>query len=63
MCLIKGAFVGTKKFDVIKMHGITIKIIEHDYSLIILPMIQYQFPSSPGIINTIHTFPVPNIFK
>ena len=26
MCLIKGAFVGDKNFDVIKMHGTTIKI-------------------------------------
>ena len=26
MCLIKGAFVGEKNFDVIKMHGTTIKI-------------------------------------
>jgi hypothetical protein len=25
MCLIKGAFVGEKNFDVIKMHGTTIK--------------------------------------
>jgi hypothetical protein len=25
MCLIKGAFVGEKNFDVIKMHGATIK--------------------------------------
>ena len=28
MCLIKGAFVGEKNFDVIKMHGTTIKIID-----------------------------------
>jgi hypothetical protein len=26
MCLTKGAFVGEKNFDVIKMHGTTIKI-------------------------------------
>jgi hypothetical protein len=26
MCLIKGAFVGENNFDVIKMHGTTIKI-------------------------------------
>jgi len=26
MCIIKGAFVGEKHFDVIKMHGTTIKI-------------------------------------
>ena len=25
MCLLKGAFVGEKNFDVIKMHGTTIK--------------------------------------
>ena len=25
MCLIKGVFVGEKNFDVIKMHGTTIK--------------------------------------
>ena len=25
MCLIKGAFVGENNFDVIKMHGTTIK--------------------------------------
>jgi hypothetical protein len=30
MCLIKGAFVGEKNFDVIKMHGTTIKIIKHN---------------------------------
>jgi len=27
MCLIKGAFVGEKNFDVTKMHGTTIKEI------------------------------------
>jgi hypothetical protein len=27
MCLIKGAFVGEKNSEVIKMHGATIKII------------------------------------
>jgi hypothetical protein len=25
ICIIKGAFVGKKEFDVIKMHGTTIK--------------------------------------
>jgi hypothetical protein len=28
MCLIKGAFVGGKNFDVIKMHGTRIKKIK-----------------------------------
>ena len=29
MCLIQGAFVGEKNFDVIKMHGTTIKTIKN----------------------------------
>jgi hypothetical protein len=32
MWLIKGAFVGKKNFNVIKMHGTTIKIIGVAYS-------------------------------
>jgi hypothetical protein len=28
-CLIKGAFVGEKNFDVIKMHGTTIQILKN----------------------------------
>jgi hypothetical protein len=30
MCLIKGAFVGEKNLNVIKMHGTTIKIKTHN---------------------------------
>ena len=29
MCLIKGAFVGENNFDVNKMHGTTIKILNN----------------------------------
>jgi hypothetical protein len=35
MCLIKGAFVGKTNFDVIKMHGTTIKNVYWNLSWII----------------------------
>jgi hypothetical protein len=51
MSLIKGAFVGEKSFDVIKMHGTTIKII---YFLSNYTDIRSDYtPSNDRVLNTI----------
>jgi len=53
MCLIKGAFVGEKNFDVIKMHGTTIKNKYETLNIIICYPVNNIYPIVGSFVSCI----------